>query len=861
MWFKINKKVFEKFPDLVVAIPIIYGFDNNKAKQESESILRETEEILKNNLDMAKLMTSVKVRSYIDCFTKFGIDPNVFLPAHVALSKRVLEGGNIPSINPMVNLYNSFSIANTTPFGGEDLDKVYGNFRLFVAEGGEKWYPIGGKKSKPAVAGELVWGDDLDLSTRALNWRQCDRTKLTADSKNGYFVMDGFKGINDDLIRRTAEIFVETATGLFGGNGQILWLDADHSEAEIDFVSKNIKDIVEVKKEPVRPTTAGRQAQGKIKQYHFLAKNIYDVAQTSVEHPAIEKFGDFAVRGDFDFSNLPIVEKIDKVAGFSNVWIKPEVLVQEAKNILGDEFKKELAEINKGKKILLEHTSPEPTKTLHIGHFRNNFLGMAMHNILEILGVEVTLDCIDNDRGMKICKTIWGYLVFGNKKVIEKIGIENYIEKFKTYKITDEEIVQIYEVTNWKFLLDKWVENPNDWYKPNDFDLASDKFDNVLYSPASRAADLKVEINDQVQDVLLAWESGEKNVRLVWRQIIDWSTEGYKKTYQRIGSIHDKVWHESDHYKLGKEWVDKGLKVGVFKKLEDGAILTNLEKYDLPDTIVIKRDGTSNYLTQDLQLTYQKVNTYPSDLYIWDIGNDQLLYLQQMFAVCEQLGIVSREKLFHLNYGFITLAGAKMSSRFGGVINGDDLLDELKAKMKEIILTSGSEGKDIDIEHASEVLALGACKYGFLKVDKSKTIVYDIEKSVSVQGDSGPYLQYTYARCKSVIGKSKLQTFPQGDFLTGANFKIDEKFDENEMPLLRYFYIFSEKIVEAGERFSPAVLAEYLLNLARKYNEFYGKCRIVGEPEEGRRIFLTQVTAKILKDGLELLGIETLEKM
>lgn len=571
-----------------------------------------------------------------------------------------------------------------------------------------------------------------------------------------------------------------------------------------------------------------------------------------MEHPSVEKFGDYAVRGEIDISKLDIIEKVDKVGAFNNLWIKQEILVNEAKSILSNKYKTDLLLTNKGRKILLEHTSPEPTKTLHIGHFRNNFLGMAIHNILETLGAKVTLDCIDNDRGMKICKTMWGYLVFGNKKRIEELGIVDCIEKFKTYKISDDEIIKIANNISWTELLKRWIEKPKDWYLPVDFDLNSDKFDNVLYSPASRVADLQTDINDQVQDILLAWESEDVNVRLLWKQIIMWSTEGYEKTYKRIGSVHDKVWHESDHYKLGKKWVDEGLKNGIFKKLDDGAILTNLEKYGLSDTIVIKRDGTSNYLTQDLQLTYQKVNDYPSDLYIWDIGNDQLLYLQQMYAVCDQLGIVSRDKLFHLNYGFITLAGAKMSSRFGGVVNGDDLLDELKIKIKEMMLKSESKAEGIDIENVSEKLALGACKYGFLKVDRSKQIVYDIEKSVSIQGDSGPYIQYTYARCKSVIGK-----------ITDNRGQITEnvKFDENELPLLRYFYIFEEKIIEAGERFSPAVLAEYLLNLARKYNEFYGKCRIVGEPEEARRVFLTQVTAKIIKDGLTILGIETLEKM
>jgi len=550
-----------------------------------------------------------------------------------------------------------------------------------------------------------------------------------------------------------------------------------------------------------------------------------------IDHPSIEKFGDFALRGDIDLeAEGKLIEKVEKVAGFTNIFIKKEKLVEEAKKI-GDEteFKKELGKHMGGKKYLLEHTSPEPTKTLHIGHFRNNFLGIAIHNIFEALGAQVTLDCIDNDRGMKICKTMWGYLAFGDKERIKILGIEDYQNKLRDYKLSDEEITKISAI-NWQEKLTEWLDDRSKWFVPSDFNLTSDKFDNILYSPSHRAGELSEKIATDFQNILLAWESEKSDVREVWKQIIDWSHEGYERTYKRIGSFHDRVWHESDFYKLGKDWVDKGLEKGVFKKLPDGAILTNLEKFGMTDTIVMKRDGTSMYMTQDLQLTSQKVNTYPSDLYIWDIGNDQSLYLQQMFTVCDQLKIVSKEKLFHLNYGFITLKGkGKMGSRFGGVINGDDLLDELREGVKKIMSKAVEEKITAakDIEDASEKIAVGACKFGFLKYDREKDIAFDIDQSLSLEGNSGPYLQYTYARCMSVLNKSQKK----------AVINNGEKWEIEEENLLREFYKFEEKIIEASERFSPAVIAEYLLGLARKYNEFYGKYRVIGEETEEQRLF------------------------
>ncbi|MCL4384032.1 arginine--tRNA ligase [Patescibacteria group bacterium] len=597
-----------------------------------------------------------------------------------------------------------------------------------------------------------------------------------------------------------------------------------------------------------------------------------------LEHPAEGVFGDYSTniamtRAKAEKKNpreiasqlvekmcqaLKVNEMIEKIEvagpGFINFYLQPEFLIKEAEAILDNQlYDRRLANYQKGKRYLLEHTSPEPTKTLHIGHFRNNFLGMSVSFILAKLGAGVTLDCINNDRGMKICKTMWGYLYFGHKTVIEKLGVKDYINKVKNYHLSDEELLAIAKDSRWTEKLAYWYGHQDEWYRPTDFSLTSDKFDNVLYSPASRAAELQPEINEQVQSILKAWEGEDDQIRALWRLIIQWSMEGYAKTYQRIESHHDKVWNESDFYKEGKAWVVKGLDTGVFKKLPDGAVLTNLESYHLPDTIVIKSNGTSMYLTQDLQLTSLKVSTFPADKYVWVVGNDQQLYLKQMFSVCEQLGIVDKEKLFHLNYGFINLKDGKMSSRYGGVINGDDLLDELKQRSAKIIETGEKSKTKANIEEVAEKVAVAACKFGFLRYDREKDITFDIDESLSLQGDSGPYVQYTYARCESVIKKSQLKD--------GSRPRLPDQISPEESQLLRLFYLFEEKIVQAGETYNPAVISGYLLEVARTFNEFYAKQKIIGSPQEAFRLFLTRTSAAILKTGLELLGITTLEEM
>lgn len=232
MKFFIDQPVFDILPSLVIAIPVVRGFDNTKGKKEALALLRGAEANLRQTQSLDTFWKDLRVTAYVDAFRKFGTDPEIRRPAHIALAKRVLESGQLPDINPIVNIYNAISIKYLTPFGGENLDVLQGDFRLYIASGGEQWFPIGGDKVKPALAGELVWGDDIDLSTRALNWRQCDRTKMTETTTNGFFVMDGFDGINRDTMEKASAEFIAVATKLCGGESTIYWLNKAHIETD-----------------------------------------------------------------------------------------------------------------------------------------------------------------------------------------------------------------------------------------------------------------------------------------------------------------------------------------------------------------------------------------------------------------------------------------------------------------------------------------------------------------------------------------------------------------------------------------------------------------------------------------------------
>jgi len=573
---------------------------------------------------------------------------------------------------------------------------------------------------------------------------------------------------------------------------------------------------------------------------------------------------------------LKVVDKIEVACpGFINFYLKTDVFLQNLNEIIkmGDEYGKSGEKT--GQKILLEHTSPNPQTTIMLGHLRNNFLGMTMSNIYEFQGAKVVRDAINNDRGIHICRSMYGYLMFAGKET----GLTK--EELKNFKDVPE--ARLENITNnivWRDLLKKWIEKQEKWFVPEELELKSDHANLIWYVLGSKAFKKFDHSTKQVKEILLAWEKEESDIWQLWRLILSWSEKGYQETYRRIGSVHDWVWHESELYKGGKELVEEGLKKGIFQKSE-GAIVTNLKKYNLPDTVVIKSDGTSTYIVFDLNLTLQKQKKFQSDIYIWTIGQEQSHYFRQMFAVCEQLGLGKRRDFFHLSYALINFKGSgKMSTREGSVVMADEILDELENKVKKIMKSSDQKlRRDLTAEDTKQlvsIIALAAIKYSLLKVGRETTIFYDINESISLEGYSGPYLQYTFARTQSVLDKSEARN-PKYEINT------ELEINEEEYTLLRFLYQFPGIIEEAAKNYSPNLLCNYLYTLAQKFNTFYNRYRILesGESPEGIaesedvntlntghrtqtadfRLALTSATGQVLKTGLNLLGIEAPERM
>jgi len=577
-----------------------------------------------------------------------------------------------------------------------------------------------------------------------------------------------------------------------------------------------------------------------------LLKEITEAKEINLEFPDNPEFGDFttniALVSAKDKGESPrkvaeeivkklgsskdlseIVEKIDIAGpGFINFWLKHDVLVSNLIQIDTEKEKYGTSNIGKGKVWGIEHTSPNPNKAMHLGHLRNNVTGMAISNLAETMGFKVIRDCVDNDRGIAIAKLMWGYLKFAKQDGGTAADI-NY-----------------------------WFDNQGEWRTPEDLGLRPDRFVDQLYVKGSTDFEADKNVEELVRKMVVDWEAGEPKIWALWKKVLDYSYKGQEMTLTRLGNKWDRVWHEHEHYKQGKEMVEDGLKKGIFKKLKDGAIITDLSKFNLTDTIVMKSDGTALYITQDLALTKLKKETFKADRLFWVIGPEQSLAMQQMFAVCEQLGIGKKKDFTHLVSGYMSIKGqGKMSSRLGNVVYIDELLDLAKGKVKKIM--DGSDFKADEMEEIAENVGIGAVKYSILKVCRVQDIAFDINESVSVEGNSGPYLQYTVARINSVLAKSTSK-----DKVLGSD---DSNLNDEELTVLRSLIQFSGVLELALKSYFPNLICNYLFELAQKYNHLYNSHKIVGGDNEKFDLALSAGVVQVLKNGLKILGIKTPERM
>ena len=519
------------------------------------------------------------------------------------------------------------------------------------------------------------------------------------------------------------------------------------------------------------------------------------------------------------------IARIEAVApGYVNFWLTRGALEDEVKKIAasGDGYGGRFPADQK-QTWLVEHTSANPNKAMHLGHLRNNVLGMALSNVWEFLGVNVVRDYISNDRGIAIARLMWGYLKYARIDGEQKTDL-------------------IY-----------WYQHQDEWQTPESTGKRSDIFVDELYVKASQDFEADKAVEARVRQMVVDWEAGDEATRALWKRVMRYSEDGQKMTLARLGSKIDKTWYEHEHYQTGKDFVEQGLHKGIFKKLDDGAVLTDLASYGLPDTIVQKADGTSLYITQDIALTKLKRDAFHPDRMFWVVGVEQSNALRQVFAICDQLGIGTLTDYTHISYGWMSIKGeGSMSSRKGNVIYIDDLIDTAK----ERVLPKIDKEKigDARLEDVAEAVALGAVKYSILKVGRTVDMQFDIDASISFEGDSGPYVQYTYARSRAIVRKAAN---------VGVASSNSGAMPDDVIDLVRRLARFELVVAAAGSDLSVHYVCTYLSELAQYFNAYYAKQVVVDgvDASSPYRVAVMAAVGQVLKNGLRLLGIVPLERM
>lgn len=640
--------------------------------------------------------------------------------------------------------------------------------------------------------------------------------------------------------------------------------------------------------------------------------------------------------GQFLVDNVEEVKAFNVVKGFLNIEINDTYYINFFNNIKGNDNYGFSTPNSKGKAVMVEYSSPNTNKPLHLGHIRNVILGYSVSEILKASGKKVYKTQIINDRGIHICKSMLAWKRFGNEETPQSSGLkgdklvgnyyvlfevklkeeaepifENYRNdiispptvfgaeikgrnnKIRTYEVQKQEKLKEIDFTAisklgqaFEIKLETAIDNNLLVKSISKFILAHtsqdkiesvknkiSKFENIVkpvidienkiideVSKIYKIARDRTDIMGEAKNMLLKWEAGDLETVALWETMNSWVYEGFDTTYKSIGVDFDKLYYESQTYLLGKEFVAEGLRSGVFFKKEDGSVWCDLTEDGLDEKIVLRSDGTAVYMTQDIGTAIQRVKDFPDvGGMVYTVGNEQEYHFQVLFLIIKKLGFDWADNLYHLSYGMVDLPSGKMKSREGTVVDADDLVDEMAQTAGEISEELGKlDGySQIEKQELYKTIGLGALKYFILKVDPRKRILFDPKESIDFQGNTGPFIQYTYARIQSILRKSNVDTN-----VTLSAFQVS--LHDKEKELIKQLELFPEVIQNAAENYSPALVANYTYDLVKEFNSFYQNVSILGADSENEKVFRVQLAhsvANTIKNTFGLLGINVPERM
>ena len=530
--------------------------------------------------------------------------------------------------------------------------------------------------------------------------------------------------------------------------------------------------------------------------------------------------------GEFLLANLSEIEAFNVVGGFLNLLINNKYYIDFLNSIYADKSFGLTAKDESLKALMVEYSSPNTNKPLHLGHIRNNLLGHSISEIYKATGKPVIKTQIINDRGIHICKSMLAWQKFGEGETPESSGLKGDKLAGKYYVKFDQE------------------------YKKEIAEL-------IAQGKSEEEAKKEAPILLAAQNMLRKWEQKDPEVMELWRTMNSWVYKGFDKTYKDLGVSFDKNYYESETYLLGKQIVEEGLVKGLFYKKEDGSVWADLTDEGLDEKLLLRGDGTSVYMTQDIGTAISRFKDFDIDSHIYVVGNEQDYHFQVLILILKKLGYQWADKLYHLSYGMVELPHGKMKSREGTVVDADDLMIEMTNTARTISQELGKlEGySDEEKERLYRIIGLGALKYFILKVDPKRTIMFDPKKSIDFQGNTGPFIQYTYARIQSIL--RRVPELKNKDFVL-------EKLDKKEKDVLKQLEMFPSVIANAAEQQNPGVIANYVYDLVKLYNSFYQSVPILATDNENEKIFRVKLSEKVgntIKNGFIMLGIEVPERM
>ncbi|WP_294605166.1 arginine--tRNA ligase [uncultured Bacteroides sp.] len=534
--------------------------------------------------------------------------------------------------------------------------------------------------------------------------------------------------------------------------------------------------------------------------------------------------------GEYLKANEPSVAAFNVIKGFLNLTIASSAWIELLNSIHADKEYGIIAATDNSPLVMIEYSSPNTNKPLHLGHVRNNLLGNALANIVMANGNKVVKTNIVNDRGIHICKSMLAWLKYGNGETPESSGKKG----------------------------DHLV---GDYYVAFDKHYKAEVAELMEKGMTKEEAEAASPLMNEAREMLVKWEAGDSEVRALWAKMNNWVYEGFDETYRKMGVSFDKIYYESNTYLEGKEKVMEGLEKGFFYKKEDGSVWADLTADGLDHKLLLRADGTSVYMTQDIGTAKLRFADYPIDKMIYVVGNEQNYHFQVLSILLDKLGFEWGKSLVHFSYGMVELPEGKMKSREGTVVDADDLVEEMVNTAKE---TSNELGKldgltQEEADNIARIVGLGALKYFILKVDARKNMTFNPKESIDFNGNTGPFIQYTYARIQSVLRKAA-----EAGIVIPAEIPVGIELSEKEEGLIQMVADFAAIVKQAGTDYSPSIIANYTYDLVKEYNQFYHDFSILREENEAVKVFrlaLSENVAKVVRLGMGLLGIEVPDRM